>query len=144
MELPGDRTGLGHAAVLFGEDVADLGYGPVPVIAGEIDQQGATARPIAFQLELFKMDAGKLAGAALDRLLGVVRRHVDVFGFEDCESEAGVAVRITAAEAGGDGDFTDDLGKDLAALGVYVRFVPLRGCPVTMAPHDLAPSRLEW
>ena len=44
---------------------------------------------------------------------------------------------FATSEACGDGDLTNDLGEDLAALGVYGRFVPLRGCPVTMAPHDL-------
>src|SRR3989454_9392296 len=92
--------------------------------------------PVAFELELFEVDAWELAGPALDGLLDVVGGHVDVFGLGDGQAEAGVALGVATSEASGDGDLTDDLGEDLAALGVYGRLVPLRGRPGTMAPHD--------
>src|SRR3989449_2242717 len=137
VELPGDGAGLGEVTILFGEDVADLGYCAVPVVAGEINQQGAASRAVAFELELFEVNAGKLAGPALDGLLDVVGGHVDVFSLGDGKAEAGVTGGGAAPQPRGDGDLTNDLGEDLAALGVYGRFVPFRGCPVTMAPHDL-------
>src|SRR2546421_6454362 len=137
VELPGDGAGLGEVTILFGEDVADLGYCAVPVVAGEINQQGAASRAVAFELELVEVDAWQLAGPALDGLLDVVGWHVDVFGLGDGQTEAGVALGVATSEACGDGDLTNDLGENLAALGVYGRLVPLRGCPVTMAPHAL-------
>src|SRR5207253_10730890 len=95
---------------------------------------------VSLELKFFKVNAGKLAGAPLDRLLDVVRRHIRVFGFEDRESETGISFGVVAPQPGGHRDFPNNFREGLTALGVYNAFVPLRGRPVTMAPHDRAPS----
>jgi hypothetical protein len=54
----------------------------------------------------------------LNRPLDVVGRHVDAFGFVDDRSKPGIAVGITASNAGSHRDFFDDTRENLTALGI--------------------------
>ena len=98
--------------------MADFAYSAVLVVGEDVDDDGDAAGPIAFVGDLFVADAFDLAGSALDGALDVLVRHVLGFGSGDRSAEAGIAVRVSSAHLGGDGDFLDQAGEDLAALGV--------------------------
>ena len=83
----------------------------------DIDDDGDAAGAVALKGDLFVADAFQLAGAALDGALDVVLRHVLGLGGQNGGAQPRIAVRIAAA-LGGDGDFLDQAGEDLAALGV--------------------------
>src|SRR5699024_6239431 len=49
--------------------------------------------------------------------------------------ERGVGARVPTPGPGGDLDVLDELGEELAALGVDRRLLVLRGCPLGVAGH---------
>ncbi len=82
------------------------------------DDEGYAAGAVALVGDLLVGDAFEFAGAALDGAFDVVGGHVLGFGGGDSSAEAGVAVGVSSALFGGDGDFLDEAGEDLAAFGV--------------------------
>ncbi len=98
--------------------MADFAYGAVLVVGEDVDDDGDATGAVAFVGDLFVADAFELAGSALDGALDVLVRHVLGFGGGDGSAKAGIAVGVSSAELGGDGDFLDQAGEDLAALGV--------------------------
>ena len=85
--------------------------------------------------------AGLDAGAALDRAVDVVVRDRGLLGLLDGVEQRRVAVRVAAADARRDLDVLDQLGEQLAALGVDHGLLVLGGRPFGVAGHRLSPSR---
>ena len=98
--------------------MADFADGAIFVVGEDFDDDGYAAGAVALVGDLLVGDAFEFAGAALDGALDVVGGHVLGFGGGDGSAEAGVAVGISSALLGGDGDFLDEAGEDLAAFGV--------------------------
>ena len=99
--------------------MTDLADGAIFVVGEDFDDEGDAAGAVALVGDLFVADAFEFAGAALDGAFDVVGGHVLRFGCGDGATEARVAVGIAAtAGLGGDGDFLDEAGEDLAAFGV--------------------------
>ena len=92
--------------------------GAVAVVGQHIDDDRNAAGTVALEADLLVGCAFEFAGSLLDGALDVVRGHVLGLGCGDRAAKARVAVRIASAAFGGDGDFLDQAGKDLAALGV--------------------------
>ena len=133
---------IGHAAVgaqvavVLGEDVPHLGGGAVLVVGLAFDQDGHAAGPVALVVDLFDDHAVQFAGAALDGLRrwcrwACSRRARSV----TADRRRGLASDVTAALAGGDGDFTDQPGEDLGPLGVLRALAVLDVRPFGMSCH---------
>ena len=91
-----------EVAAVLAEHVAQLADRAVLVVGQRLDDERGAARTVALVGDFFVRDARQLAGAALDRPLDVVGRHVDRLGLGDDRAQARVHVRIAAAGAGGD------------------------------------------
>ena len=87
----------------------------------------------------------ELAGAALNGPLDVVGGHVGRLGGRYGRAQTRVAVGVAAALAGRHRDLSDDLGEDLAALGVGPSLFVFDGAPLAVAGHgassELGPIR---
>src|SRR5690606_30804458 len=71
----------------------------------------------------------------LDRALDGVLRHVLAERLVHRRAQARVVGGIAAAEPGGNGDLTDQLGEDLAALGVLAGFLVFDVGPFAVTGH---------
>ena len=91
----------------------------VLVVGEHLDDDGDATGAVALVGDLLVGDAFELAGAALDGALDVVGGHVLRLGRGDGAAQTGIAVGVSAAAGlGGDGDFLDQTGEDLATFGV--------------------------
>src|SRR6266702_331495 len=117
-EHPGDCAFGSEVAAVLGEGVADFAYGAIFIVGEDLDDDGYAAGAVALVGDLLVGEAFEFAGTALDGSLDVVGGHVLSFGGSDGSAEAGVAVGVSSALLGGDGDFLDKAGEDLAAFGV--------------------------
>ena len=135
VEHPGDAVLGAEVAAVLAEHVPDLADGAVLVVGQRLDDQRRAARTVAFVGDLLVRDAGQLAGAALDRALDVVGRHVDRLRLGHDGAQPRVTVDVTAAGASRDRQFLDDAREDLAALGVGRPLLVLDCVPLGMAGH---------
>ncbi|MNN44940.1 hypothetical protein D3C81_1592500 [compost metagenome] len=125
-----------HVAAMLGERVAHFGHGSGAVVGQAVDDDGRAGQAVAFVADLFVVGAFQAAHAALDRALDVVLGHVRVHGLVDRQAQARVGVGIAAAKLGGHGDFLDQAGPDLAALGVSGGFLVFDIGPFRVTGHD--------
>ena len=135
LELPGHRPGPGQLAAGLGEDGADLGDRPVPIVGGHLDEDRDAAGAVALVDDLLVLDALAAAGRLLDGALDRVERHVGRAGLLDREPEAEVAVGIAAAGPGRERDLAPHLGEDGAALDVVDALVALDLGPFGVTGH---------
>src|SRR5207249_11640455 len=114
--------------------------GAVAVVGGALHQDGHSAGAVALEGDVLVGHAFQLAGPLLDGALDVVGGHVHGLGLLDRGAQAGVRVGVTTAEAGGDRQLADDLGEDLAPLGIEGALLVLDGSPLGMSGHRKSPS----
>src|SRR5690606_17402811 len=114
------------------------------VVGHAVDQDGSAAGTIAFITDLFEVVAIGSARAALNGALDVVLGHVGRGGLVPGQAQTRVGVRVGAAGACRNGDFTDDLGPELAALGVLTPFAVLDVCPFTVSGHICSTKSESW
>src|SRR5579884_786858 len=118
--------------------MADFADGAVPIRRCGFDQQAHATRPVAFQSHLFVLCALELAGSPQDRPLDVLTGHIFSLGRRNRGPQARVGIRVTAAEPGGNRDFPDELGEDLAAPRIGRGLLVLDGGPLRMSGHGYA------
>ena len=124
-----------HVAAVLGERVAHLGHGARAVVGEQSTITAAPFEAVALVADLLVVHAVEAARAALDRALDVVLGHVVLVRLVDGEPQPRIHVRIAAAHARGDGDFLDEAGEDLAALGVLAALAVLDVRPLAVACH---------
>ncbi len=122
-------AGCGHVASILAKSMANFADRAVAIVGVDLEQNGDAAGAVALELKFFVGGAGEFAGAALDGALDVVLRHVLGLGGENGAAEARVGVGIAAAVLGGNADFLDQAGKNLAPLGVKRALLMLDGGP---------------
>src|SRR5690606_40201852 len=105
------------------------------IVGHAVDQHRRAARTIACVAGFFVVGAVRSARPALNGALDVVLRHVGGRGLVPGQAETRVGVRVGAAGASRYGDFTNDLGPELAALGVLTPFAVLDVRPFTVSGH---------
>jgi len=115
--------------------VAHFGDGPVPVVGHGLDKNSDTARAVTFVGQFFVVAVIATTGTTLNGPLDGVFFHVGRQSLVDNRPEPGVVVGIAAAKAGGNGQFPDDFGEDLAAPGVLCRLAMLDVGPFTVTSH---------
>ena len=135
LELPGDGPGPGQLAAGLGEDGANLGDRPVPIVGGHLDEDGDAAGAVALVDDLLVLDALAAAGCLLDGALDRVERHVGRTRLLDREPEPEVAVRIAAAGPGRERDLAPHLREDGAALDVVDALLALDLGPFGVTGH---------
>src|ERR1700722_2237332 len=124
--------------------MANLAHGTVAIVGGDFDDQSDAPGAVALEGDLLIDGTGKFTGAALDRSLDIVGRHVLGFGCGDRAAQAGIRIRIPPTLAGSHGDFPDQTGEDLAAFGVECALFVLDCGPFGMAGHGYLYCLLIW
>src|SRR5207245_9363883 len=102
----------------------------------DLNQHAYSARAVAFKRGFLVLLAFQLAGAAKNRALDVLIRHIFVLCRQNCRSQARVGVWFAAADARCDGNFADDPRDSAAALRVGGRFLVLNCRQFLMLGHD--------
>jgi len=97
--------------------VTDLAHRAVAVVGHDIDDDGDAPRAVTLEADLLVVDAFQLAGAAQNRALDVLLRHVFRLGSQNGCAQAGVHIGVTAALCG-DSDLLEQTSEYLAALGI--------------------------
>src|SRR5271155_4816280 len=124
-----------HIAAVFAKYVADLADRAIAIVGVDVEQNRNSARAIAFERELLISRARQLARAALDGPLDIILRHVLGLGGENRAAQARGGVRISAAILGGNRNFLDQTGEDLAALGIERALLMLDCGPLRVPRH---------
>src|ERR1039457_3314062 len=132
LEHPGNAALFAEVAAILGKDVADFADGAIAVVGGDVDQDGGASGSVSFEHDLVDLAAFELTGATHDGLLDVVSEHAFALRRGDGGAQAGVAVGV-AAIAGGDGNFLDEAGELIPALGVEGGLFVLDGRPFRMS-----------
>src|SRR5699024_12702412 len=110
--------------------LADLGGCSVDVVGAAYVYQSITAGCIAFLHDLHVVDSRAVdASAALDCATDVVGRNGVLLRLLDRVEERRVAVGVRSTVASGNLDVLDQLGKELAALGIDGSFLVFSRCP---------------
>src|SRR5699024_7181820 len=110
--------------------------GSVAVVGETFDEQGHTAGGIAFVHDRLVVDSRAVeASAALDCATDVVGRNGVLLRLLDRVEERRVAVGVRSTVASGNLDVLDQLGKELAALGIDGSFLVFSRCPFGMTCH---------
>src|SRR5215218_5388776 len=136
-EQVGDRAGVGHRPAVAGHRRADLHGRPVLVVGQALDEDGDTAGGVALVGDRLVVDAtGLETGTALHRAVDVVVGHRALLRLLDGVEQRRVARRVTAAGARRDLDVLDQLGEELATLGVDAGLLVLRRRPLGVAAHE--------
>ena len=125
MEHPGNRAGLRHISAILAKYVPDFADRAIAIISVNVNQYGYAPWAISFQRKLLVSRARQFAGAALNRTLDVIGRHVLCLGRGNGPAQARIAVRIAPAVLGRNGYFLDKTGKNLTPFGVQSAFLML-------------------
>ena len=99
------------------------------VVGRDFHHHRDAARTVPLVHQLFVIHPGKLARAALDRLLHVVAGHIGFFGVVHGFAQARIVFEDAAADLGGNRNFANDLREELAALNVGNAFFVFDACP---------------
>src|SRR5581483_9386027 len=135
MEQVSDSACRGHVSAVLAEDVTDFADRAVAVIGVDIEHYRDAAGTIAFEGELFVHRSGKFAGTALDGAFDIVGWHVLALGGQNRRAQARIGIRIATAVLGGNADFLDKSGENLAALCIERALFMLNCGPFGMAGH---------
>jgi hypothetical protein len=135
LELVGDAAGIGKGAVIFVEEDTEVGGGAVAVVGDDFDEEGGATGAVGFIESFIGDGATEIATAFFDGAVDVVIGHVLGLRSQDGGAEAGVHVRVGAAELGRDGDLLGELAEDSAAFGVNDCLETLDFGPFVVASH---------
>ena len=135
LEQEDDRTVGAEITAVLAQSVAHVGNGALTIVGQAIDDDGGTVDAVAFVADFLVADAFQFAGTALDGARDVVGRHVFFLGLGHRGAQTWIKCRIAAAEAGGNRNFLDQLGEDLAAFGVLPSLAMLDVGPFGMPCH---------
>ena len=135
LKHPAHGAVFGHVAAVLVHHVADFADDAVAVGGDHFDDHAHAARAVALEIHLVVLLAFERSGAARQRSLDIVVRHVFIFGGQNRGAQARIGIRIAAAHTGSNGDFANQFGEYAAALGVSSRFFVLDCSPLRMPGH---------
>ena len=141
--LLGEQIGHGavgpQVAAALAEGVTHFGHGTVAVVGQALHHDGGTGRAVPFVHDGLELLAVTAAGPTGDGAVDGVAGHVAGQGCRHRRTQAGVVGRIGITQTRGGGDFADQLGEDLAALGVLRRLAVFDVGPFTVTCHRDSP-----
>src|SRR3972149_4226752 len=109
--------GLAEVAVVLGEEVPDVRYGPVLVVGQDLDEDRHPAGTVSLVQVLLEDDPLELPGPLLDRPRDVVVRHVHGAGRVDRLAKSGDPFGVAAPDLRRGDELPRDLGEGPAAPG---------------------------
>src|SRR2546425_13198738 len=115
--------------------MSNLGHRSIAVVRHCLDQQRDATRTITFISDLFVMHALFFAGAATNRALDRIVRHVTGFGVSYRFAQTSVPIHVAAARAGCDSYLLDEFREQFAALGIERAFLMFDTMPLRMSGH---------
>ncbi|MNY24672.1 hypothetical protein D3C86_1584040 [compost metagenome] len=115
--------------------MAYFGGGAIAVIGHGLDEDRHATRRIAFVAQLDHVVGFVRTDPAGDRPINGVAGHVGGQRLVHGQTQTRIVRRQTTA-LGGDGQLTNELGEDLAALGVLTPFAVLDVGPFGMTSHN--------
>ena len=127
-------------AAIFRKAVTHIAGGTVAAVGNGFHDHGHTAGGIALVGDFFVIDIAQFTRGLFDGTLDIIVGHIVAFGLGDHIAQLGVAVRVAAAFAHRDGDFTPDLGKNLTAKGVRLAFLDFNVSPFAVSGHRISLS----
>src|SRR5699024_5676728 len=119
----------------LGKRVTHFRYGTILVVGQAVNHDGHAVRAVAFVTDFLVVFGFSVTGAALDSALDVVFRHVGRQGLVDRQPQARIAVRVAAAHARGDRQFTNQAREYLAAFLVLRILAVLNIGPFAVTCH---------
>ena len=141
VEHPADGAVFGHVSAVLGEQVADFAHDAIAVVGHHLHQHSYATRPVALEHHFVESFAFERPGAALNGALDIVVGHVLALGREDGGAQARIGIRIGASYARGNGQFSNDLGENLARRASVAAFLCLMvahfECPDMVKPSIL-------
>ena len=123
--------------------MAHFGSGAVAVVGHGLDDDCHTTRRVSLVAQLGHVVGFVRAGTASDCAVDDVARHVGRQRLIHSQAQAWIIRRHTAAVLGRHGQFADQLGEDLAPLGVLALFAVLDIGPFGMTSHNSLHSSTE-
>ncbi len=135
LEHPTYGAVFGHVSAVFVHHVAEFADDAVAVGGHHLDNHAHAARAVALEVHFFVLLAFQLPGAASQSPLDVVIGHIFIFGGQDGGAQTRIRIRVAAAHASGNGDFTNEFRENAAALGVGGRLFVFNRSPLGMARH---------
>ena len=133
LEVEGHGAGGGQGAVALGQGGTHFGGRTVAVVGQALDDEAHASGSVALVDDVLVVGGAVfVTGTTLDGTSDVVGRHGGLLGLVDGVVQGRVAVWVATAEAGGDLDVLDELGEELAALGVDGGLLVLGGRPLGM------------
>ncbi|MNH17880.1 hypothetical protein D3C79_775670 [compost metagenome] len=116
-----------------------FGHGAVTVVGQALHHDGGARRAVTFINDGLELLAIATTGAALDGTVDGVTGHVAGQGSRYRRAQARVVGGISITEASRGGDFADQLGEDLATLGVLRRLAVFDVGPFAVTCHKNSP-----
>src|SRR5699024_10116384 len=136
VEQVGHRTGITHAATVTGDGHAHLGSGPVAVVGQTLHEYGDPAGGVTLVHDGLPIGATRfLTGTTLAGTFDVVQRDRTLLRLLDRVVERRVPLGVPTPETSGHLHVLDQLGEELAALGVDDGFLVFGGSPLGVARH---------
>ena len=132
-ELEHNRTGIGHAATVFGESVADFGHGAVFIVGSNFDDDAGATRAVTF-VSFLNKGSGRFISNASDSALDVDLGHVGLASLFQHHGKGRVHVGI-GTTTGSDGDLISDFSEKGTALSVDDGFLAFGGGPFAVSGH---------
>ena len=136
------RAVRAEIAAVFGKGMAHIRDSAHAVVGHAIHQYGRARDTITFVAYFFIIHPFQIATAALDRALDIILGHVLLIGLIDRQAQPWITVDITTAEPRCNGNFLDEPGENLAALGVLRGFLVLDISPFAVTRHNAYACRL--
>ena len=140
-ELVGHRAIGTKVTTSLGKGMAHLGNGTIAVVGNAVHHHRNTTGPVALVARLLKILTVLRTRTALDRAFNGVLGHVATKCLVNRQPQTRVAGRVRITHLCRHGDLADQLGKQLATLGILGTFTVLNIGPFTVSCHGHSPRR---
>lgn len=118
--------------------MTDFSNGTITVIGHHFYEHRDPTGGIALIGELFHVVGIVVTGTASNSAIDGIAGHVSTEGFIYRCTQPRIVLNNTTTLLGGHHQFTNQLGKQLAPLGILGGLAMLNVCPLTMPCHDYA------
>ena len=116
-----------------------FGYGTVAVVSQTLNHDGRAGRAVTFVYDGLELLAIATTGATLNGTVDGVAGHVVGQGGSHRSTQTRVVGRIGITQTRGGSDFADQLGEDLATLGILSGLAVFDVGPFTVTCHRDSP-----